>query len=205
MPRTNHHDPLAGVARTRGTEHIGYAVVNVRSRLVLANRGQSTRAERVWRAPGAGRVDDCTRLDVGFAAWRYHPDHERSTLATLGLHLVEPIARDRDDTVLQPDACVHLGQCGERLQHPLDDVASQWQLVRVGRLPAVCGQHPGHGRVDVVAPGGEELHMTEVEQARPDRIGRFENQRNHAALEELRGSGQARRSCADDCNRELVI
>ena len=47
--------------------------------------------------------------------------------------------------------------------------------------------------------------MTEVEQARPDRIGRFENQRNHAALEELRGSCQAGGSCADDCNRELVI
>ncbi len=97
MSRAQHRHRLAGIARAVFSQHVRHPVGDPAGGLGLADRAQSIGAGRIWRLPGARRVDDGIRPHELGALAVLVADFERRGFAAFALELVEAGTADVGD------------------------------------------------------------------------------------------------------------
>ena len=111
MAAADHEHPPSGIGRPIAAEDVRDAVGDAVAGRPLARHRQPVHAHRVWRAPGAGGVDDRARLDAPLGAVAITPaDHERRVLPPGRRHLVEP-GRVTASTVAPKTRCGAIAGC----------------------------------------------------------------------------------------------
>ena len=184
----------ARVACALAAEHIRNAVGDAIRRLGLADRRQSARPERIGLVPGTGAIDDGSGSQLDGAAISCRADDEGGVLAARALDLVVAFAADGKDPSAELQGRVHLRQCGEGLEDPLDDFSCQGQQLVGWCPPARRLQQPAHRGIDVVAPGGEQPDVAVVEEVGADAGAGLEHDERNAALQELCGGSESDRA-----------
>src|SRR3546814_2304797 len=127
----------------------------------------------------------------------------RRLAASLVRELVVAEARNRGHLRARLQVRLDRRHRRERHQVVAHNVGARRHGLRLGLLPAGLLEQPAGGLVDVVAPGGEDLHMAPVQQRRADALPSLQHEGAEAALDEMRRSSEADRAGANDNNGKI--
>jgi ArsR family transcriptional regulator len=203
VPGAHDEDGPAREAVALG-EHVGEAVGDAVSRLVLAGRGDPRRAERAGVPERSAGVDHGPCEQPLGPAFGPHDQLERRLGAADVLHLVRRPAGDRDDAMAGADAPGELGDGGQRQQVALTQLGAGRVRLGVRGVPAGPLEQPLGDRVDAEAPGGEEADVTPARHAGGDLRPGLEDDRLQPAIDEPDRRGEADGTGSDDGDGKAV-
>lgn len=173
----------------------------VRSSL-LAERGQSAAAGGAGRGPGAGGVDDRAGEEALLTAVGAGDVNDERLLLAVGVH--DPIAAgpgNTGDGGAGADAVAE--DVGERLQVEVGPVVAGGVGGRVGACPAGRGEELFGGRVDDLAPGGEQAHVRPLAHRRTGGDPGLQDQGLDALADQVGGGGKTGGAGPDHDDRQL--
>src|SRR5215217_2166121 len=101
MPASDDGHPPARVAAAFGVEHIRDTVADPLARLFLADRRYAFGANGIRRQPGSGRVNDGAHRSPRDAGRVTRGHDERTVFAVVVAQLVDTLACDADDLVVE--------------------------------------------------------------------------------------------------------